>query len=70
MWNLASTTTMATTKDLVGAASVSGYSDAMLKAFEAGGVEGLLKMTPAEFLREQLDSPRYAPLAKVWERYM
>jgi hypothetical protein len=69
MWNLASTTTMATTKDLVGAASVSGYSDAMLKAFEADGVEGLLKMTPAEFLREQLESPRYAPLAEVWEQY-
>lgn len=70
MWNFASTNTMATTEGLVGAASISGYSDAMLKAFESGGVAGLLKMTPGEFLREQLESPRYAPLAAEWEAFI
>ena len=70
MWNLASTNTMATTEGLVGATSISGYSDSMLKAFEAEGVAGLTGMTPGELLREQLEAPRYAPLGVEWANYI
>lgn len=70
MWNLAATNTIATSEGLKNATSVSGYSDALLKAFQTEGIAGLTKMTPGLFLRKILESPRYAPLAAEWEAHI
>ena len=70
MWNLAATNTIATSQGLTNATSVSGYNDALLKAFQTEGIAGLTKMTPGLFLRKILESPRYAPLAAEWEAHI
>ena len=70
MWNLSSTNAIATSAGLVNATSIAGYSDALLKIFEKEGISGLLKATPIETLRKQLNNERYAPLAKEYENMM
>ena len=70
MWNFQAKNTTAISQSLPGAAVISGYSDALLKTFEAEGMQGLLKQTPMAILTKTLESERYAPLAAEWEAYM
>ena len=67
MWNLASTNAIATSAGLVNATSIAGYSDALLKVFESEGIQGLLKATPIDTLRKQLNNVRYDPLRREFE---
>ena len=70
MWNFEARNTTAISQGLPGAAVISGYSDALLKTFEAEGMQGLLKQTPMAILIKTLESERYAPLAAEWEAYV
>jgi len=70
MWNFAARNTTAISQELPGAAVISGYSDSLLKTFEAEGMQGLLKQTPMAILIKTLESERYAPLAAEWEAFI
>jgi hypothetical protein len=68
-WNLRSTSGFPNLSVTENTSMMSGYSPALLNAFENEGLDALKSYTPWSMLAKSLDNERYLPMGEAFERY-